>query len=76
MTQALKLVEKFKAEVGKMPKGHAETGDESGIAFGQAQRWAQSMVCHQCGVMGQGLNQCPKLNHAQRKQFWDNLNYA
>ena len=44
MTEALKLVDKFKDEFGKTPKGRAYSGDESGVAFAQAQSWAQSMV--------------------------------
>ena len=40
MHQDLKLLEKFKAEVGTTPKGRADYGDESGVAFTQAQSWA------------------------------------
>ena len=36
MPQALKLLEKFKAEVGTTPKGRADSGDEYGVAFAQA----------------------------------------
>ena len=34
------------------------------------------MVCHHCGVKGHGVNKCPKLIHAQRKQFWEDCNKA
>ena len=70
MPQAQKLLEKFKAEVDTTSKGRAESGDESGVAFEQAKIWAHSMVCHHCGVNGHRVNECPKLTHAQRKQFW------
>ena len=70
------LLEKFKAEVGTTPKGRADSGDESSVAFAQVQSWAQRMVCNQCGVKGNGVNKCPKLTHAQRKQFWDDRNNA
>ena len=69
MPQAQKLLEKFKAEVDTTSKGRAESGDESGVAFEQAKIWAHSMVCHHCGVNGHRVNECPKLTHAQRKQF-------
>ena len=44
MHQALKLLEKFKSEFVTTPKGRAYSGDEYGVAFAQAQSWAQSMV--------------------------------
>ena len=34
------------------------------------------MVCHHCGVKGHGVNECPKLTHAQGKQFWEDCNEA
>ena len=34
------------------------------------------MVCHHCGVKGNGVNDCPKLTHVHRKQFWDDCNNA
>ena len=52
------------------------SGDESGVAFAQAQIWAQSMVCHPCGVKIQGVNKCPKLIRTQRKHFWEDCNKA
>ena len=55
MSQALKLHEKFNDEVGTTPKGHADSDDESGVAFAQAQSWDQSMVFHQCGVKVHGF---------------------
>ena len=44
MPLALKFLEKFKTEAGTTPKGRADSGDESGVAFAQAQSWAQIMV--------------------------------
>ena len=76
MPQALNLLEKFKAEVGTTPKGRTDSGEESGVDFAQAQSWAKIMVCHHCGVKGHGVNECPKLTHAQRKQFWEDCNMA
>ena len=76
MPQALKLLEKFKAEVGTTPKGRADSSDQSGVAFAQAQSWAQNMVCYQCVVKVHGVNQCPNITHAQHKQFWENHNKA
>ena len=78
MPQALKLklLGKFKAEVGKTPKGRADYGEETGVAFAQAQSCSHSMVFHNCGVKGYRVNECPNLNHAQRKQFWDDRNNA
>ena len=67
-------MEKFKAEVGTTPKGRAYSGEEYGVAFAQAQSWAQSMMCHHCDVKVHGVNECPKLTHAQRKQLWENCN--
>ena len=32
------------------------------------------MVCHHCGVKGHGINECPELTYAQRKQFWEYCN--
>ena len=52
---ALKLLDKFKAEVGTTPKGHAEPGVESGVFFAQAQSWAQMMVFHHNGVKRHGV---------------------
>ena len=74
MPQALKLLEKFKAEVGATPKGRTDSVDDSGVAFAQAQSWAQSMVFHHCGIKGHRVNKCPKLNHAQGKNFWKYCN--
>ena len=37
MQQALKLLEKFKAEVVTRYKGRADSGDKSGVAFAQVQ---------------------------------------
>ena len=74
MPQALNILEKFKAEVGTTPKGRANSGDEYVVSFVQAQIWAQSMVSHHCGVKVHRVNECPKLTHAQRKQFWDDRN--
>ena len=76
MPQALKLLEKFKAEVGITPKGRAESGDESGVAFAQAQNWAQSVVCYNCDVMGHRVNEYPRVTHAQRKKFWEDNNIS
>ena len=67
--QALNILESFKAEVGTTLKGRAGSGDESGVAFAQAQSWAQSMLCHHCGVKVHGVNECTKLTRAQCKQF-------
>ena len=76
MPQALKLLEKFKAEVGATPGGRTDSVDDSGVAFAQAQSWAQSLVCHHCGIKGHRVNKCPKLNHAQGKNFWKYCNKA
>ena len=76
MPQDLNIIENFKAEVGTTPKGCADSVDESGVAFAQAQSWAHIMVCHHCGVKGHGVNECPNLTHAQRKQFWEERNKA
>ena len=74
MPKALKLLEKVKSEVGTTPKGHAYSGDDYGVAFVQAQIWAHSMLCHHCGVKGQGVDNCPNLTHDQRRQFWGDRN--
>ena len=34
------------------------------------------MVCHHCGVKGHRVNECPKINDAQHKQFWEERNKA
>ena len=34
------------------------------------------MVCHQCGLNGNGVNVYPKLTYVQRKQFWEDRNQA
>ena len=70
MPQALKLLDKFKSEFGTTSKGCVDSGDESCVAFSDAQIWAQIMVCHHCGLKGNGVNECPNLTHAQHKQFW------
>ena len=46
MPQSLKLIDKFKAEVGTTPKGRADSSDEYVVAFSHAQICAQIMVCH------------------------------
>ena len=74
MPQALIILEKFKTEVGTTPKGRADSGDKSGVAFAQAKSWSQSMACHHCDVKLNGVNDCPKLTHDQRKQFWEDHN--
>ena len=38
MPQALKIIENLKAEVVTTPKGRADSGDESGASFTQAQK--------------------------------------
>ena len=40
MPQALKLPEKFNAGVGTIRKGCTDSGDDSGVAFAQAQIWS------------------------------------
>ena len=56
MPQNLKIIKTFKAEVSTTPKRRAEYGDKSGVAFAQAQSWAQNMVCYQCVVKVHGVN--------------------
>ena len=67
MPQSLNIIDKFKAEVGTTPKGCADSGDESGVAFAHAQIWENRMLCHHCGVKGHGVNKCPNLTHNQRR---------
>ena len=74
MPQALRVLEKFTDEFGTTPKGREDSGYEYGVAFVQAKIWAQSMVCHQCGVKGQGVNEFPKIINSQSKQFWEDRN--
>ena len=40
MNHSLKLLDKFKTEVGIIPKGCAYSGDDSGVAFAQAKIFA------------------------------------
>ena len=76
MPQFLKILEKFKAEVGTTPKGRADSAGESGVDFSQAQIWAQIMVCHHCGVKGYGVNKCTNITHTYCKQSWEYCNKA
>ena len=68
MPQALKLLEKYKAEVGATEK-NADSAGESGIAFAQADAWQSNTTCYICCERGHGINDCPKLYDAQRENF-------
>ena len=65
MPQALKLFEKYKAEVGATEQ-NADSAGESGVDFAQADAWKYNTTCYTCGERGHGVNECPKLDDVQR----------
>ena len=69
MNKALRIIEKYKAEVGTTNQ-NADSSGESGVAFAQADAWQSNTTCYSCGERGHGVNDCPKLDDAQREKFW------
>ena len=53
MPQDLKLLEKYKAEVGATDQ-NADSDGESGVAFSQADAWQSNTTCYSCGDNGHG----------------------
>ena len=76
MPQALKLLEKFKAENSAVANGRTDAENKSGVAFAQTDNWVANITCHHCGVKGHRVNDCLDLTNAQRKKFWDDCNAA
>ena len=66
MPQALKLLEKFKADSGVAPNV-ADYDDDTGVQFAQTETWDANVTCHKCGKKGHRVNDCPDLTDAQRK---------
>ena len=69
MPQALKLLEKYKAEVGAT-EHNTDSAGESGVALAQADVWQFNTTCYSYGERGHGVNDFPKLDNAQRENFW------
>ena len=69
MTQALKLLEKYKAEVSATDQ-NADSAGESGVAFSQADYWQSNTTCYSCGERGHWVNDCPNMDDAQQEKFW------
>ena len=69
MPQALKLLEKYKAEAGATEQ-NADAAGESGVAFAQDDAWQSNTICYRCGERGHGVNDCPKLDDVQQEKFW------
>ena len=65
MPQALKLLEKFKAETGTLASGPTNAENQSGVAFVQTEIWVANVTCHHCGVKGHRVNNCPDLTNTQ-----------
>ena len=55
MPQALKLLEKYKAEVGATDQ-NADSDGESGVAFSQADAWQSITTAVACGVRLPGIS--------------------
>ena len=70
MPRALKLLEKYKAEVGATEQ-NADSAGESGVAFSQADAWQSNTTCYSCDECCHGVHDCPKLEDVQREKFWD-----
>ena len=68
MPQALKLLEKYKAEVGATEQ-NADYAGESGVDFAQADVWQSNTICYSYGERVHGVNDYPKLDDAQREKF-------
>ena len=66
MPRALKLLDKYKAEVGATEQ-NADSDGESGVSFTQADAWQSNTTCYSCGEHGHGVNYCPKLDNTQRE---------
>ena len=69
MPQALKLIEKYTAEVGATEK-NSDSAREYGVAFAQADAWQSNTTCYSCGERGHGVNDCPNMEDVQREKFW------
>ena len=76
MPQALKILEKFKAESGAMTNGRNDTDSNAGVAFALTKNWVANVTCHHCGIKGHCVNDCPDLTAAQRKKFLEDRNAA
>ena len=55
MPQSLKLLEKYKAEVGATEQ-NADSAGESGVSFAQADAWQSNTTCYSYGERGYGVN--------------------
>ena len=73
MPQELKILEKYKSEVGAT-EHNAESAGESGVDFSQADAWKSNTTCYTCGERGHRVNDYPKLDDAQREKFWADRN--
>ena len=69
MPQALKLLDKYKAEFNATEQ-NAESAGESGVDFAQADAWQSNTACYSCGERGHRVNKLPKLDNAQQENFW------
>ena len=69
MPQALKLLEKYKAEFGATEQ-NADSDGEYGVAFSQADAQQFNTTCNSYGERGHGVNECSNLEDAQREKFW------
>ena len=76
MPQALKILEKFKAESGAMTNGRNDTDSNAGVAFALTKNWVANVTCHHCGIKGHCVNNWFGLTDAQRKKFWEDYNAA
>ena len=54
LPQALKLLEKYKAEVSATEQ-NADSASEFGVAFAHADAWQSSITCYSCGERGKWL---------------------
>ena len=75
MPQALKLLEKFKANSGTVTKGN-DSEDETGVDFAQTESWDANVTCHKCNKKGHRVNDCPGLTDYQWKEFRADRNTA
>ena len=71
MPQALKLLETFKPE-NAPDVAPNETGGGAGVAF--TQTGERVITCYNCREKGHSVNDCPKLDEAGKKKFWEVFN--